>query len=392
MKKDGFNWHQTFRRMVITNINYWLAGSEEDPQALEVAPVLYGVETAMPVTEIWDRVRTLMLRVDTAAGRHTTINQWGELLGKAITRCRELGDPAELPFRLSAGRVYRLQGQLPKAWQTLQRAQLLCQEQGRDDLAWRVMVQLAYVARQRGRREQALEYGQQILDAYPASQPAQAEVLNVFGLVALDQRELEQALSYFEESLALYRALDDPYEQARLLTNKGAALTHMKCLNEAEVSYRRALSLFNQGGDEVERFKAIQNLGVVFMDRKHFRAAIEQFKEALPAFETFQYTIDLARTHNNLGWSYAGLEDWPTAETHYLKAIDKWSQLDGYAYDHANTYDNLGMLYGQMGRPQAALAAWQQGLNALERDPDNPACITLRREIMGRMAQLGKEL
>lgn len=386
------NWHQTFRRMVITNINYWLEGSEEDPQALEVAPVLYGVETAMPVTEIWDRVRTLMLRVDTAAGRHTAISKWGELLAKAINRCRELGDPAELPFRLSAGRIYRLQGQLPKAWQTLQRAQFLCQEQGRDDLAWRVMVQLAHVARQRGLRKQALEYGRQILDAYPASQPARAEALNVFGLVALDQRELERALAYFEQSLALYRSLDDPYEQARLLTNRGLTLTYMNCLDEAEASYRHALPLFKQGGDEVERFKAIQNLGFVFMSRKNFQAAIEQFKEALPAFEAFQYTIDLARTHNNLGWSYAGLEDWPTAEAHYLKAIDRWGQLDGYAYDLANTYDNLGILYGQTGRLQEALAAWRQSLDALERDPDNPACIALRREIMERMEQLGKEL
>ena len=342
----------------------------------------------MPVDEIWEQVRNLMLRVDTAAGRHTAIRKWAQLLTKAISRCREQRDPAELHFRLSAGRIYRLQGRLPEAQETLQQAQFLCEENPTHDPCWQVKVQLAHVARQRGQREQALHYGHQILDTNPASVPAQAEVLNVFGLVALDQRDLERALAYFEQSLALYRALDDPYEQARLLTNRGVALTYMNCLDEAEASYRRALPLFRQGEDEVERFKVINNLGQILADRKDFQAAIEQLAEALPAFEAFQYTIDLARTHNNLGWSYAGLENWPVAEAHYRQAITYWGQLDGYVYDLANTYDNLGILYRQSDRPHQAMAAWQEGLNALERDPNNPACIPLRQEIMQGLENL----
>jgi tetratricopeptide (TPR) repeat protein len=312
---------------------------------------------------------------------------WEAILTRATTRSREENDPVQIDFQLQLGTLYRLQGRLPEAQQCFKAALQACDQYDVQTHRWQLLGQQGLVARLSGQHEEALAYCRQVLAIKQLPSRTHAEALNVMGLVAHDQRRWTEARHFFESALTLYRSMDDPYEIARILTNRGIVLERSDRWDEAEESYLEAIELFQAAGHQIERYKAVMNLGNVYLRREDYTAAIGQYRAALPIFEQSNYLIDLAHTYNNLGMAYEGLGDLDMAEPYFWVSINLWERLDD-AYNLANTFDNLGHMFIKAEQPLRAAEILNQALQILMTSPNSRAFILLRQVIENRLAKL----
>lgn len=385
----GERWPQVFHHLIISNIRHWRKEAQRDVGSLlpEVAQVLRGLSYALALPEAWPVARDLMLQLNPHLIRRWAGADWQILLREAIDRSRMERDPAEIEFRLYLATRYRLQHRLSKAEDCLHQALDLCRQSASSAHRWAVITQLALVARLSLRYDEALAYCRQVLAASNLPEPVYAEVLNVMGLVAHGRQQWQEALAHFEQSLSTYRALEEPYQIARLLTNRGVVLRQLGRWDEAEANYREAIRLFQASGDQIEQFKAVQNLGNIFLMRQAYEAAIRQYQQAVPVFERCNYLVDKAHAYNNLGMAYAGMTAWETAEIYFRASIEAWRVLEN-SYNLANVLDNLGAMFGNAGRQDEARQCWLEALSVVRMDPENPANVRLRQNIEKRVAQL----
>lgn len=124
--------------------------------------------------------------------------------------------------------------------------------------------------------------------------------------------------------------------------------------------YSKALRHYN----EVLRIKpdydiALNNRGSVYLATERWRDAEEDFKELLE--RPLYPTPELA--HNNLGWAYFNLRQYPKSIEHYKMAIFLKPQL-------CLAYNNLGLAHQKVG---ARTEAAQNFQSAISKCPNNYA-------------------
>ncbi|MEM7349147.1 MAG: tetratricopeptide repeat protein, partial [Chloroflexota bacterium] len=332
---------EMFRHLIVANSQHWLACAQQnETQLLAEAPqVIKTLHFALSLTDAWHPARDLMRYLNPLMLRQGQGEVWEPLLNKAITQSAALDDPVELELRLALGQLYRLQGRLPDAQRTLQQALATTQET--TQLYWTLLNEQALILRLLTHHEQAIDYCQQVLQAPQVTATAQAEALNVLGLVAHDRREWPQALDYYEQALSLYKKTNDNYHIARILTNRGVLFQQQKRLEEAEASCHAAIEAFDRAGDQAERYKAVMNLGNIFLVQQQYQAAINQYLLALPAFQRCNFMVDLTNLYNNLGMAYGKSNDASSAEAYFIEAVTLARNL-GDPYKLANILDNFG--------------------------------------------------
>lgn len=389
---SGQPWPQIFCRFIVANLRYWLDQARVDVRSVlsERPQVLKGLSFGLTLPEAWSSARELTLCLSPIMIRQGHGEVWEGVLATAVTRSREENDPTQIDFELQLGTLYRLQGRLSEAYHHLKAALELCHRYSLCTRYWTLLNQLGLVARLSTHHDEALAYCQQVLAGPGLSAAEYAEALNVMGLVAYDQRQWGEALNYFEQALVLYRSLDDLYQTARVLNNRGLVLLRDGQWDKAEESYRDAIRQFLAADDDqTERFKAVMNLGNIFLMRQEYEAAIRQYREALPVFQQCHYMVDLAHIYNNLGMAYTGLSDWQTAEAFYKSSITHWQNL-GDANNLANVLDNLGAMFIDSQEFEQAKKILKQGLQVLDKAADSPATGRLQRKIQERLAHLSE--
>ena len=236
----GQPWPQIFRQLVVANSRYWLSRARTDLSgALRETPqILKALSYALFLAEAWESARDLMVLISPFLIRQGCGAEWESFLTMGMA-CRPAeNDPAKVDFLLQLGTLYRLQGRFPEAQYCFHKALTLCEQHEWRKHYWTLVNQLGLMARLSARHEEALTYCQQVLAEQDVAILERAEALNVLGLVAYDRRHWEVALDYFEKALTLYRSLDDTYQIARVLNNRGLVLLRNGRWNEAEESYR----------------------------------------------------------------------------------------------------------------------------------------------------------
>lgn len=381
---------QLFRRLIVTNSGYWLKSAQQDPNRVlnETPQVFKSLEYALLWPAAWETARDLLLHLSPLMIRQGHGLAWEGLLCRGIRRSAEEKDPAEIELRLELGNFYRLQGRLFEADQTLETAFDLCNHYWLRKDKPKILNLLALISRLSGDQAKALDYCQQILETKDVALSDRAEALNVMGLVAYDRRQWKQALDCFDQGLTLYRSLDDSYNTARLLTNRGIVLQRSKCFDEAETSYLDAIEQFKSTGDRTEIFKPIMNLGNILLMRKECQAAVLKYNECLLVFQQYNYLIDRANVYNNLGMAYTCLTDWSAAEAYFHASVEIWRDLGDKSYNLANVLDNLGDMFIKAGNLEQAKATLDDALQVLDDSSNGPAETRLRGKIKERLTHL----
>jgi class 3 adenylate cyclase/tetratricopeptide (TPR) repeat protein len=180
---------------------------------------------------------------------------------------------AEVAMRWS--RYWRALGDYPQAISTAQQSAELVTGSDPDKLSVDVQIICSDASFRQGKFETALqtaEDGQRLaLEIHWIE--GQGRLLNIQGMIHLEQGNMEQAQVYFKRSLDIFTKSGDLRNQARPLNNLGLISGFLEDFSEAQQYYERALAIARQIGDRQGESLTLLNLGYAACNLGDFTAA-----------------------------------------------------------------------------------------------------------------------
>lgn len=175
----------------------------------------------------------------------------------------------------------------------------------------------------------------------------------VLGLWHKQRGYMQDALRYYEQSLAVTVAQDDKREQATMLTNIGTVWWSLGDPRKALEYYERALPLREQVGDRRGEAYTLSNIGSAWMALGDNQKALDYYERALPLRQEVGDRSGEAATLAAMGVSYAALGDQQKALDYYERALPLRQQV-GDIYGEAVTRSNMArVLWDQERRDEA---------------------------------------
>lgn len=264
-----------------------------------------------------------------------------------------------------------------------------------------------------GRLSEGRERLAEVLAMPGATQPecatARAKVLHRAGLLAFNQGDFAALRRLHQESLGLYRALQDPKGIAASLRGLGVAAAQQGDYAAVRRFYEEALSLQRETGDERGTAISLNNLGEVAHYQGDYTTARAFFEQSLVLWQQMEDGPGIALSLDNLGAVECSLGDFAAARRLIEESLalrrerdDQWGiplslnslgfvlckQGDGAAAQRAveealcrhrerndkrgiaQSLHALGMVASQQGDRAAALALHKKSL-ALRRESGN---------------------
>jgi len=113
-----------------------------------------------------------------------------------------------------------------------------------------------------------------------------AVALNILGNLAMNQGAYARAVALSEESLALYRTLGDKRGMAVALNNLGVVLLHQGAYERSAALCEESLTLNRELDDKRGISAALHNLGDVAREQGDYRQAVALYAESLALYRT----------------------------------------------------------------------------------------------------------
>jgi predicted ATPase/DNA-binding CsgD family transcriptional regulator/Tfp pilus assembly protein PilF len=148
-----------------------------------------------------------------------------------------------------------------------------------------------------------------------------AGALHGSGTLASSQGDYIQAKTLLDESLALYRQIDDNAGVARVLDGLGVLAARQSNYRDAALLFMESLSLRRELGDKTGIDSSLNNLGHVATVQGDYVWARTLLEESLSISRELGDTAGIGVTLNNLGHVALNLGDYPTASALYQESL-----------------------------------------------------------------------
>lgn len=224
-------------------------------------------------------------------------------------------------------------------------------------ICWRALsfAELGEIARERGefalaveRFEEALALFRDIDDPY-----GEASVIKHLGNVAYKRGDIPGAEERYEESLAVFRDLNDSHGEAMILTNLGAVAHGRGDLQTAREFYHESIDRYRELGDRHREATALRNLGMVARQRDELEAATRHLAESLTICRDIGDRHGEAVALSNLGVVAHQRGELSAAADHLETSLALFREI-GDRQDEAHTLEYLGEVRREQGDTEAA--------------------------------------
>jgi predicted ATPase/DNA-binding XRE family transcriptional regulator len=206
-------------------------------------------------------------------------------------------------------------------------------------------------------------------DDHPSCAPARAGALCAAGELAFGQGDLARAAELFEESLALYRGLEDDSGVAAVLVELGQVARAQGEHDRAAALSEESLDLGHTLGDTRVAAIALSTLGRVERHRGNTEDAIAHYEESLALFREIGHGWGSAYTLANLAVAAHGCGDLERALALNKESFSIYSGL-GDKSGMALVLINLGDVAREQGDENQAVALYTDAL-AMYREVGN---------------------
>jgi tetratricopeptide (TPR) repeat protein len=156
---------------------------------------------------------------------------------------------------------------------------------------------------------------------------ARAQTLCGAGWTANIQGNAAQAASFFDESLALARALGDTRSIAMALSGLGRAVHVQGDDMRAVALYEEALTLFRALGDIKEIAWSLTRLGILALEQRDYQRATMLLEEGIACFQRVGFTWGVIWPLIALGNVALEQHDTPRATALYQSSLEHAQQL-----------------------------------------------------------------
>jgi tetratricopeptide (TPR) repeat protein len=161
-----------------------------------------------------------------------------------------------------------------------------------------------------------------------------ASNLNNLGVIAQEEGDLKQAVTYFREALAVNRELHSPAGISETLNNLGLAYQSQGRLREAEASYLEALENARQLPPGPLLALSLTHLGDAARAHKDYLLALNYYHQALMVDAAAKDRRGQAQRKERLGRVFLDLKDYDRAAMYLKESLQDFRRLqdtDGIA-------------------------------------------------------------
>jgi tetratricopeptide (TPR) repeat protein len=309
---------------------------------------------------------------DLAAEAHTALekgerNPWLERLGRERDNFRSAfacsTESKRLSFAVSLWSFLRLAGHFSEGREYLERA--LAQESkgvSQEDRT-RAQIVAGHSAILQGDYSAAEALFQGILETATRSgfQTAMARSHDALSEIARLTDRYEVAQRHAEESLSLWRALDNRHRIARSLSDLGEIARLREDYARARPLLEEGLTMQRQEGESEDVVQSLIRIGVMAQNQGDYALARSYVEESLVIAQRLQYQRGIEIAHNNLAVIATLQEDYASARAFNEECLRR-SLAAGDRWGICSSDINLGVVYRGEGDYESARDILGKGL------------------------------
>lgn len=197
-----------------------------------------------------------------------------------------------------------------------------------------------------------------------------AEALKLMGTTQYYKQNYRQAQEYYEQSLKIYRELDDKEGIGAILNNSGLLYEIQGDPAKALKRYNEASDIFSQLEDSRDKLAiSISNIGNTYYTLGRFDKALDYLSQALKISEDMSDSAGMAPSYNNIGNIYLSLNEFNSAIQYYFKA-EKIHKKFNDKRKLSTVYNNIGEAYLGLGKIEEAIKYNQRSLEIASKNKD----------------------
>jgi len=184
-------------------------------------------------------------------------------------------------------------------------------------------------------------------------------IYNLIGLILVGMGRLDDALLYSSKSLSLAKDLDNTDMQAAGLNNIASIYHKKKELDKALSYYEESLSLLIN-----EKYKApiYNNIAIIYSEKSDYQKAVEYLQKTIEIDEKYGDYHRVSKSKLNLGNIYRKMKDYENAEKYLSEGLEGVKKV-GDKYGEATGYRNFGRLYKDKGDKETAREYYNRAYN-----------------------------
>ena len=380
-----------FRTYIIRNTEFALTRVQNAVYSLSTEDqklVFKTLNYALKYDDTWFLTRDLLMSAAPKMEQAGYRGEWMLYLESGIQQSKRKQDLfAEATLHFNVGILYKYKAEFNNARLRFNKAAIKFQEIACKLEQARALNHLAYVARLQRRFEEAKQIVEvaQTLAGDDIAEVAYSYLVR--GSLALDQGDWQNASSFFEKSLTLWKKTKDKRKIAWGLSNLGTALRVLKEYDKAILSYEEGIRLFEEVKDPVHQAVAQMNLGNVYLNLGEAEKALPFYNLSESIFYDTQAWLRFAKVNHNKAIAHQQLKHWYQAECAYLSSIEQWRKL-GSIGSMVRVIISLAEMYIEQGLPQEARKSLQNALHALsqmESEPEHRQLLDLIRTMQNSL-------
>lgn len=376
-----------FASSVAANVAYWTEQTKGlDREAIQEVDrdrqnLYRAADFGLGLDETWRKATELILQCYPFINERGYYRDWYALLERIVEACPE--DDLTLKGRALSqlGIFYRRMRRLDEALAIhLEEEQVGLRSEDEERTAFAQM-HIAYIYYRQHRNDRAMRRAQAALKAFRKIAPESemmAASLNASGLIAMNRNNLEEAESWLEEAVELYRRLDNPLEMGRALLNLGNALENMKRYDEAVGRYHEAHSQFVASGNRIDETRLYMSLGTLLYHQGKLNEAEEVFRLADSEYtRQWDTNYQLAQIKMNLANVLLAQGKLYESEAYWRECIPNWREA-GARLTLANSLGGLAETLVAKGDAEEAIALFDEALAILAEFPKDAWAVRLQ--------------
>ncbi len=322
--------------------------------------VMHVLSYALSLVEAWPDTSKLLLKIASQMEKAGHRDDWIPYLRRGTQLSETARDTlTSANLHIQLGFLYQLRNRLEEADYCYHFSTLYFAALGDFSNQARALNQQAFVAWMQGNTEKAKQLANTALKLLPKTDVHQATGFVTLGWLAFDRQDLAMADSYFTQALTLWEIHGDKRQIARRLREL-ANVRQLQGHDEESIAYyERAIALFKELNDMFEQAVTEMNLGIFFLRHRSVEEAIELFRGAESIFRHFNDEMHLAINANNLGIAYREAKQFDYAISVLEKGIAHCHLLNRIDW-LVDMIDELGMTQLAAGNPFKAYKLFQQ--------------------------------
>jgi predicted ATPase/DNA-binding XRE family transcriptional regulator len=202
--------------------------------------------------------------------------------------------------------------------------------------------------------------------ASPSDRTAnRANALFGAGRLAAAQGDYVPSCAYYEESVAIFRELNDSTGIAKVLNNLGIVLAGLNAYEESRLAQEESLEIRRKAGDKQGVALCLNELGRIAYEQMDYARARSLHEESLAIFREIADTRSIAYSLQRLGMVAIAQRDYASARPQFMESLALWREL-GYQQAIAWTIQSQGDVARGLEDYEGARSLYEESLAIYE--------------------------